>query len=213
MKKLRAERNQKSYKRIDAYLRQIYKQNKDYLDEKVADIDFGALKDLSKEQIFYKVVKEIWKNKEFDETLGRRIKSYDEAIDKAQRSSLISKRTHYQELIFDELKKEKNSDAYHEIRRILKTRKFNPDFIDYVGDQNTSSGYEVWYEYKYTTYRKYAKIATRGKNKGQIITAKKKVEQSFNIIFHYSQKAGGGGWYEIIENPTPEMMKDLNLKK
>lgn len=212
-KKLRAERKASSYKRIDAYLKQVWKANKDYLQEKIED--YGGLykngKLQTKEEIFYSVVKEKWKERSFDETLGRKIRNYDEAIDQAQRSHLITQKTHYQELVYDTVTEDKQSSIYKEMRRILKNRKFDPDNIEYIGEQTTSAGDEQWYEYAYKTYEKYQKVATRGKNKGHIIWAKREVEKKFYIIHHISQKAGGGGWDEIIEFPTEEMMKNLKL--
>ena len=38
MKKLRATRKAKSYKRIDHYLNQVWKQNKDYLEANIEDL-------------------------------------------------------------------------------------------------------------------------------------------------------------------------------
>lgn len=207
-KKLRAERDQKSYKRIDAYLKRVYKENKDYINNNIDDFILDKMKTTA-EDVFYRTVKEIWKNKEFDETLGRKIKTYNEAIDKAQRSSLISTRTHYQELVYDEIVQAKEDGPYKDIRSILKTRKFNPDNINYIGEQSTAAGWETWYEYSYQSYEKYQKVAQRGKNKGHIIWARRKIEKSFYIVYHKSVKTGGGGWYEVIDVPTPEMMKNL----
>ena len=210
MKKLRAERSQKSYKRIDFYLKQVWKQNKDYLNKNIEDYTgaSGTIGNLNKEQLFYKVVKEIWKNKEYDETLGRKIKTYDEAIDKAQRSSLISSKRHYQELVVDKISEDKDG-AYQDVRHILGKRKFDPDNISFMGDQQTTEGWESWYRYDYHVYEKYNKIATRGKRKGQVIEARRKVDKTFYIIFHKSFKGGGGGWYEILEEPTEWQLHGL----
>lgn len=210
MKKLRATRKAKSYKRIDAYLNQVWKQNKDYLEAYIEDLggavqeNFGSL-----EKYFKTVVKEIWKDKEYDDTLNRKIKTYDEAIDKAMRSSLIKQSRHYSELVVEQISSNKEEPVYQQIRGILKNKKFNPDNIDYIGGQTTKAGSEEWYKYNYRKTEQYQGVALKGKRKGQIITKKRTVDKEFYIVFHVSVKSGGGGWYEIIEQPSAEELKNL----
>jgi len=207
-KKLRAARSQKSYKRIDAYLRQVYKQNKDYLDEYIANPDNKVIERFgSYEETFKKVVMDIWKEKEWDKTLGRRIRTYDEAIDKAQRSGLITRSRHYQELVYDEISEDKV--LYRQLRNIIGRAKFSPENITYEGEADTEYGHEKWYELKYNTYEKDFKIATRGKRAGLEIEYKKKVEKTYYIVFYESIKSGGGGFYSFVPNkPDDLILKD-----
>lgn len=211
-KKLRAERPAKDYKRrISAYLKEVWKQNKDYLEEKIED--YGGIyqngKLLTKEQLFYRTVKEIWREKRYDETLGRNIRNFDEAIDQAQRSMLISKRTHYQELLVDEITSSKDT-VYKRIKFLIGGKKIDPNAIEYLGEQETGTNWEKWYEYRYMT-KKYQVKAKKGKNKDKMIwkRTKNEFEDVFYIVFHVSQKSGGGGYYEIVEKPEPEQLKDL----
>lgn len=201
MKRFRAPKKRTEYKNIDSYLDAVWRKNKDYIEknmENYSDFDSSTIiyKPKSKKARWKKMVKEIFKAREYDQTLDRNIKNIDEAIDKATRSTAFTYDFRKKSVIEKELKNT-SPLAYKEIRRIIgKTTKFSFENLEFVG---YGDGGEEWYEYEFQKSEKVEVEIARGKNKGKKVLryTGQKIQEKFYLVYIISDKSGQGGYYEV----------------
>lgn len=206
MKKFRADKKAKEYKNIDAYLEAVWKKHKDVIEKNMIQlsdeykvVDKRTKTGYKTEKARWKrMVKEMYNAREYDETLNRRIKNIDEAIDKATRSTSFSYDFREKMLIEDQLKY-KSPATYKEFKQIIGRKKIKYDELVFMGYGNNTS----WYMYSYEVPEKIFVERKRGYRVGEYYAryTGKTVQKKLYLVYHFSPKGGNSaGWYEIQFN-------------
>ena len=206
MKKFRANKKASQYKSLDSYLEAVWRKHGGEISNIMVDyndFEYGGQVisfQKSKKTRWKNAVKEIYKEKEYDQTLERNIRNIDEAIDKASRSTLTSYDFRMHQLIGDVFKKEskkggKVEKAYQDIReRIGKTTRFSPEELVFEGYGDDGS---TWYSYEYERAERFERISKSGRKYYKYTG--NKIKNKFYLVYYFSPKNETYGSYEVVD--------------